>query len=474
MESQPSFSENSIAKLNPVWLEKFMTQVNPKVLIVTKSKVTELDNFGVSIGRWFSSWPQDSLAQLYTGGSLNVPSSLGGIEYKLSVKERRFGRLFYGVKGTTLGASTVITGKATEELKKRNKRIDWAVARVGSALAASGFWELVFRFRMSAELFKWIRDFKPDVVYAQTPDLTLMNLVLAVRDEFRVPVCLHVTDDFPATLYSAWPERFFMRPIVVRTFRRLLNRSVVYMAIGEAMAKEYRKRYGLKFVPIQNCDSWERFEYAVPTTPQNGEGATNIVYSGSLYLNRWRALIDVAEAVTRVKRGAGCCFVHIYCPRLEPTAARAFAAFPNVCVHDTLPDKEVPSLLKGADLLVLAESFDPNIAEHIRLSISAKAHLYMMAQRPVLVYGPAGAGVVQYARQWGWAEVVDKQDGERLTSAIIRLLTDRELVKRQCERARQCALQNHDITKVRKTFTELVTRCAGQGVVLQQSKIYKS
>jgi glycosyltransferase involved in cell wall biosynthesis len=445
-------------------------RMNTKVLIVAKSKVTELDNLGVSIGRWFSSWPQENIAQLYTGGALDVPSCLGGIGYKLSVEDRRLGRLFYGAKRTNLGASTVISGKATEELKQRNKRIAWAVARAGSALATSGFWELVFRFRMSNALSKWIRDFRPDVVYAQTPDLTLMNVVLAVRDEFRVPVCLHVTDDYPATLYSAWPVRYFMRPIVERTFRRLLNRSAVCMAIGEAMAKEYWKRYTIKFIPIQNCDSWERFEHAVPTTPQNGEGATNIVYSGSLYLNRWRSLIDVVEAALRVKRGNDRCMVHIYCPRLEPTAARAFSAFPNVCVHDTLPDKEVPSLLKGANLLVLAESFDPSIAKHIRFSISAKAHLYMMAQRPVLVYGPAGAGVVEYARQGGWADVVDKQDEESLTSAITRLLTDRELVKRQCDRARKCALQNHNITKVRKDFTELVMRCAAHGFALPQGR----
>lgn len=49
---------------------------------------------------------------------------------------------------------------------------------------------------------------------------------------------------------------------------------------------------------------------------------------------------------------------------------------------------QLPAVLAGCDVLFLPGHFDTAYQNAIQLSLSSKAHLYMMSGRPILVYGP--------------------------------------------------------------------------------------
>ena len=75
-----------------------------------------------------------------------------------------------------------------------------------------------------------------------------------------------------------------------------------------------------------------------------------------------------------------------------------------------------------------------------------------MSGRPILICGPPDAGVVKYARKYGWAYVVDKLEQELLIDAIVKLSQDTELQNTIVKRAREVALMNHDVKVVRVRF----------------------
>jgi glycosyltransferase involved in cell wall biosynthesis len=431
-----------------------------RVLVLARTKITELDNLGVSIGGWFRGWSPERIAQVYSGGSTQAPCLLTPRIYRLTGRERRWGWLFSRLKATSFAESTVVSGRAMRESQQRPS--PWRRARyaLGQRFLSSGLWELLFQPRLSPELLAWVKDFAPEVIYAHTSDLYFMDLCLEVSKAARVPFCLHVMDDYPDTLYKHSPFSMVLRPRVDRRFRALVAGAGVRLAISPAMATEYSRRYRVPFHPVLNCDDPERFERA-QAERLGPPGQVNIVYCGSLYLRRWRPIVDVARAAAALAERGRKVAVHVHTSRLEPAAAAAFQQHPNIRVHDMPTHENGPALFKGADILLLPESFEPAIAEYIRFSLSSKVQLYLLSRRPVLVYAPPGSGTAEYARAWGWGEIVDRPgDVDGLAASIERLLSEPARVAALLERGRRCAVENHDGAQVRQRFRRLLQECA--------------
>src|SRR6185369_1005435 len=222
----------------------------------------------------------------------------------------------------------------------------------GGAVMRSGLWELVFQPRITPRLRRWVSEFDPDIIYAVTPDLGFMKLCLDLSREFHLPYCLDVLDDYPGTLYKHSPAAWLLRPRVVSRFSQVMRGAGVRMAAGYGMADEYNRRYKVPFHPILHCESLDRFVSAVPErlTPPD---TFCLLYSGSLYLDRWRSLLDIAQAVARLSEEGLTAEIHLFTSKLEPEAASAFSLHPQIVIHDIAADDRMPGLLKGADVLLL-------------------------------------------------------------------------------------------------------------------------
>jgi glycosyltransferase involved in cell wall biosynthesis len=115
---------------------------------------------------------------------------------------------------------------------------------------------------------------------------------------------------------------------------------------------------------------------------------------------------------------------------------------------------DLPAHLKGADILVIAESFDQEVVDGYGLSISSKAHLFMFSERPILIYAPATTGLARYATEEGWAEVVCSRDPSRLSCVIKGILSSPERQQALIQQARRIGEANHDATANRALFAE--------------------
>jgi len=421
----------------------------PRVLIISKRRVTERDNSGASIGKWFSGWPRDKVAHIFSGGPMNAPSFFS-IEYLFAGRDRFFGKIFDRLKKSSL--SDYVKYKSADKVQNKSMKIGQMAnirRMLSKSLILSGLWELLFPPVFSHAFLSWVREFNPDIIYSTASDLSFMRITRKLSRKMKIPICIQMSDDFPQILYRESPFATIIHSIINNTFTSLVEASSVRWGTGETMKRDYEKRYGVEFTPLMLCDEPQRFRKAYPKRIV-GNDVVSILYSGELFLNRWQSLADVAEAAQSLCQDGYKIRIDAFVPTLTPEAENKLRQYDAVVLHDALPDSEVPATFKGADILLLPEGFDPAVVSDIRLSISSKSHLYMMCERPIFVYGPVEAGVVEYAKKEGWGFVVSDRDVSKLREAIIRLAFDQELKNKLVERSRSTFRNNHDVSVIRE------------------------
>jgi len=433
----------------------------PRVLIVYHMCLNKADQHGLSLRSWFADWPRERLAQIYSGGEVGTERFCSR-NFCLGVGERRWGKLFFRIKGSSLGEAGLPVVAFSQGMPVRRTLLSRLKGVVARGLMNSGLWELLFRPTLSPELERWVREFAPQVIYCQGYSLTFAWLPVLLHRRFGIPICFQTTDDWPKSLYGDSPFSWFVRPFVKRATEDLVSSAMFRFSFGYEMTREYSNRYRRDFESLLICDEMARFQSAVPIRLVEKD-EFSIVYSGSLGLGRYQPLADLCRAAEELSLSGRQFKVFALVSGISAEGARELEGRQNLKILAAPSHEELPSYLKGADILFLPESFEIKQVEAIALSISSKAHLYMMSERPILVYGPPQAGSVKYAKKEGWACVVDQPGTEGLKGALERIVSEEEYRHQLVSRGTCVARENHDGRMVRTRFAAALRKLAFSG-----------
>lgn len=419
----------------------------PRVLVVAMGRINAMDtgNNGLLLRNLFNGWPRENLAQVYSGND-NGDAGFFGSYYPLGPDDRRLGKYFFKLK--TGEMQTASSGNTAPDASFSPDRFSSRLKSIGKRLLLeTGLYELIFRPQLSRQMLDWVHAFKPDIIFAQGYNLSFSWLPVLLKQETGARLSLLATDDWPTYLYAGQlgePKLFswLLRPQVVEATRQLMAATDVPFAFGQAMTNEYSARYDKPFITLSHADNRQRFDDAVPCRIYDAS-VYSVVAVGYFNKNRWPLLLD-ADACCRLLAEQG---MHVRIAVLscgiDPEGERALAD----CSHlDLLPDPGndlLPSYLKGADLLLLAEGFDEAWVTSIRLSVSSKSHLYMFSRRPIIVYAHPDTGVARYASACGWGLVVGEQDVALLAEAVRSVLNDGDMVNTLIARGDQTANEFH-------------------------------
>ncbi len=425
----------------------------PRVLIIYLSCINKEDQHGVSIREWFADWPKENLAQIYSGFEVGEEKFCGH-NFMLGPDERRFGKYFFKLKKSSIGQSSY-TVKLNGDITSLKKFGYWSLFKnkVGSWLIDTGLWELIFSPVLSRKMTKFVLDFNPEIIYCQGYSLTFATLPVMLKAKFSIPICFQTGDDWPSTLYRNSPLSAVIRPKVKHVVKSLLEKSSIRFANGMRMANEYKARYGLAFETLMMCDNPTRFSDAVPRRVVDAD-TISIIYSGNIGAGRWNSIIELCEAAKLLNAEGLKIIVTIFATSIPPQAINQLRKIENLRVLPGTSHEELPSYLKGGDILFLPETFDSGRANEIRLSISTKAHFYMMSKKPVLVYSSPITGIADYAKKEGWAYIVEEQDISKLAKALRVIIKNTEYSKKIVNKGLEVVSKNHVAEKVRANFLE--------------------
>jgi glycosyltransferase involved in cell wall biosynthesis len=430
---------------------------HPRVLIVVMPKVKADDSANLLIRTEFGNWPKGRLAQIYSNESPGRGEFCGRY-YQLQARDRVLGKLFMRLRArvsrmVAMGAVTPSPISCPRGLLRRGA--DAIQKRLGDLLIRSGVWEAVFRVRISRQLAEFVQDFRPEIIYCSGYSLAFAELPLLIADRFNVPICFQTLEDWPLYSYGHSPVGALLR----RQATRLIRRAALRLAFGETMKGEYERRYGVPFHVTYHLDDARRFTHA---GPQRVGQTKRIVFTGSLVLNRHEGIEDLLRAIRVLQQEGLRVDLHVYCTGVPKEVSDEVRSIPAVTFLPLPSHDDLPRVLQNADVLFLPEAFSVD-ARRLGMAISTKCHLYMMAERPILAYGPSYGGTMEYARQQGWALVVQQRDIRALTDGLRQLLSDRRLGAMLTRHASECFLRNHNLKDGRRRFEQLVAKSVACG-----------
>lgn len=427
------------------------------ICIVTSGKINKSDttNNGLLFRSLFNSWPKNNISQIYNSGS-NDDEGFWGNYYKLNQNDRRLGKLYLKLyQNNEISTIKINSNFHLQKLSFKGRLIQFSKR----FFIKTGIYELIFYPRLSNELKNWLDEVKPDIILAQGYSITFTKLPLLIKKYTGAKLAFFTTDDWPKYLYYGYHGELkilsFLPNIYLKKLtKKFMDEVNIPIAFGYPMQVEYTKRYGKEFHSIIHADNPLRFN----TVPKRltEENVFSIVTIGSFNKYRLPLLADLNKSCQVLNSKGIKSQVQVISDAIDSDGYAELELMDYVRIYNDPGSDNLPALLKGADLLILIETFDFHRAKAIELSISTKAHLYMFSRVPIILYSHPITGISKYAKEYNWAYIVNKRDEKELTDAIEVLLTDNNKRQYLIENAYNVAMNKHNVIETEKKLHNIL------------------
>lgn len=295
----------------------------------------------------------------------------------------------------------------------------------------------------SAALTDFVRDFAPDVIFAPLCyDRHILAIQRYVIDLAGCPAATYLYDD----IYSLRQFRF--SPLFWRNrfaLRKAIRATLAKYELAYTMTQEQADAFGTllhrsfrvlkKCVDLQEDGDVQIEPHALPV---------RFLYAGGVYYGRDRTLMRIADACA--KCGAR---LDIYTNApLSRRARRVLDDKKTSFVHAAVPFDALKKRYAESDVAIHVESFRLKQRCITRLSFSSKIADCLSGGCAVLsACAPDNTGL-QYLKRMDAAICVERTDD--IFEAVRRLATEPALRSEYANKARACAVDEHDATKTRQ------------------------
>ena len=367
----------------------------PRCLIISHNVIGKDGNMGKTLRAYFGHWPTDKLAQLYFHSE--VPTT-GLCQRYFRVTDVDLLKALWQFKkpGTVLeagdiqygaGTTRVDEGHIAEWYQKGRQRKPW-IYFARNTLWSLGHWK-------SKYLDEWIREFAPEVIFYASGDYTFsFRIAQYISTKYGVPLVTSIVDDYyfhrkdNKGLLAKWNTRRF-RAVMEQT----MGMSARVLYVHPAMQRKYEEKFSLPGdVLYTNAPIYD--------VPVNREGPVCISYMGGLSLNRYQALKEIGQTLLKLVPD-GSVQLDVYSGERDPEILSYMTAENGICFKGQISFEQVQQTIQNSDIVVMAESRDPEILERIRYSLSTKVAECLGSGRCLLAYGPAEAGSISYLLEYG-------------------------------------------------------------------------
>jgi glycosyltransferase involved in cell wall biosynthesis len=186
-----------------------------------------------------------------------------------------------------------------------------------------------------------------------------------------------------------------------------------------------------------------------------GNEQLRILYAGAITT----AVEDSLDMLIRIvadgglKRfGINSAMLHVFSVIKPEQLRRRNWDHPDVHVSSWIPQDEIPQTLSRADILFLPFSFRDDERGTTETAFPSKTADYLASGRPILVFGPKYSTLVRYARQEGFAEIVDEFTTAALGKGIQNVALSQSRQRALARRSLETFAKSHDIERQRREF----------------------
>lgn len=316
-----------------------------------------------------------------------------------------------------------------------------------------GIFNSNYRLKISEQLLNWVKDFSPDVIYAQPFSYKDMVFALELKKASGIPIALHIMDD--SVSFSNKPNLFYFhwKNKINNIFKQLVEVADIHLSISEAMSEEYFKRYKKLFQPFRNPIDIDLWTPCIKRQWSIGR-EVNIIYTGRLAVPNINALYTFCQAVERINNEVLTVRLHIYSIDRNAKFTAQTSNFQSIRIHEPVPFDKIPSLVTKFDIALLPIDFTKRGIDYAKYSISTKTSEYMISGVPILLFAPKQVALTKYAEKYRTMHVVDENSQEKLFHALKELISDEKLRSSLAMKAMAVAKSESNALNVRKCFRE--------------------
>jgi glycosyltransferase involved in cell wall biosynthesis len=293
------------------------------------------------------------------------------------------------------------------------------------------------KIEYNQDILNKISEFKPEVVYTLGASIFSLNLAYYFSGKYNIPIVLHHMDNWRETTYSKLPFGRYPRKKLLHLLEKVESRMNYGMTISDEMASKYEQITGRNYLSLMHTvqiDNMSLRKTKIANT-------VNFAYAGGLHLERWKVLKDIEKAIKELKITNKKVCLNIFTTQSDK--AKYEDQFDEYIVkfHDYLPHNEVYKIYDLADILVHVESFDPEIINFTKFSLSTKIPEYLASGRPILCYAPMNIASSKY--------ILNSKSGlsvsnyTQLIDATKRLIEDENLREEMGKNGVDTALKKH-------------------------------
>lgn len=431
----------------------------PKVLIINKIPFNIGNPSGETLRSLFKGWPRENIACIYKYDlkpDMSICNKYWKLESNKLFWKSYFDKYFKKREMQTARAKTQ-NAKSIENGALKS----WIINEYHNLIGY--LWQMndLFPRHLSKQLFDWIDDFKPSIIYTCLGDFRMMDIVLKISDRFSLPIVPHLMDDWLSIPSSLFKYSSTYKLFLVRKAIKIFKKTQKGLAIGKDMAEEYMKKFGKPFEVFMNTAD-------VPQTFPDFNTGKNIIsplrfaYYGAVHLLRAEQLFEICRVILEEKRTNNV-EIFLYVPETGILKCKEMFRFPNINIRNIETENAI-SELAMSDILIFVESFNSEARKYTRLSVSTKIPMYMAAGRPIFAYGPGEVSSIRYIKESGCGIVVENENKNELANAIKTLMDDSGLRERLGRKGWETARANHDAEKERELFRQVLCEAQGYNV----------
>jgi glycosyltransferase involved in cell wall biosynthesis len=401
----------------------------PKVLIIGETFRTN-GGGGITMTNLFKGWPKDKIAVITEdlgeskADTCQVYYQIGHLEKKSFFPINLFSniKMSRAVLLEQLPESNHLI--VTNESKIRNL-IKWIYQYSISILGINHF---INRLTLSPELIQWIKEYNPDIIYAQTFSYREMQFVFDLSQITKYQYVLHIMDDSigfqnkPNLLYSYWRKRINL------TFLNLVRNSKSLFTISEAMGQEYKKRYGKDSVSFRNPIVLKEW---LPHTKINFEieNIVKVIYTGRIAEPNIHSLYLFCKSINQLNVKEVRVSLDIYSLDNNPKFKKSINSFKGININKSVSYNEMPKLISKYDIALLPIDFTKQGIKYAKYSISTKTSEYMISGVPIFLLAPETIALSLYAKKHSCMFCVANNDYNVISKELTRFINNLELRK---------------------------------------------
>lgn len=276
------------------------------------------------------------------------------------------------------------------------------------------------------------------------------------------PLVLMVHDDWVA---GELRGSVVLRHFCVGIFQLVAKRAERVYAVTPYMGEMLAANYGVASEVQMPAIETEHGAGALSVRPTKNDNCLRIIYAGTLTGatdDSFNLLLRLVKSEKLLSYGIKSWEFWLYALATPEQVKAAGWEHERVKVQGWVGQAELASALATADILYLPFSFREDERFATEQAFPSKTADYLKSGKPILICAPPYSSLVRYARQFGFAEIVDEPDGDRLAQSIALIWNSARYREELGTNSRAALKANHDIKKQRAEFKELLSNLANE------------